>query len=174
MDAGKPDAKQRFKENLMDFFDINMEIIQEYPDEDNVPYESIKTLKNLMNIYDIEVIMNMFINVTQAEWPKIKERDVNVMKMFDLILTKLPVMNMQSSMLYSIVSKKIVSEIYIKALWEYIESFVFILIDYVHVMRCPKTRVLEDGKKKPVYTRHFIPTFDILEHCKVWSIDLQF
>lgn len=175
-----PKPEVRFKENLDDFFNHLISIITTHGSSHFVPVESICALRDLLAAYPIDTVMVLFVNNTQQTWNKIKERDPLFFNDFQTVLRQIPVKEISSSnLLFNIMSAKkdgqfIVSESERDVMWQYCESFVYILVDYIHHTRVPKTRVLPTGKKQAVYSRQFLPSFNIREHSRVWSIDLQF
>jgi len=176
--------QQKFQENLNDFFRAVVEIIDEVPSEDRHHFAkpaTMDSLRELIGMYDIEVIMSLFINQTQNHWTKIKERDAEIFVQFQLMLGKLPLATkdpddntLSNIVTLNIDGRQVVKQDKRDVMWDYLESFVCILIDFVHQTRLPKTKILSTGVKKPVYSRSFIPDFNVLEHAKAWSIDLQF
>jgi hypothetical protein len=103
-----------------------------------------------------------------------------VFKSIQDVLKNIPVKEITgSNLLHDIMTLKdgdnfVVSEEDRNVMWQYGESFVYILIDYVHHTRSPKTRRLANGERQAVYCKQFLPFFDIRSHCKTWSVDLSF
>ena len=174
-----PQPGVRFKENLTEFFTHIITILKAYPDK-FVSVKSVEALQIILGQYQSDAIMPLFINFTQNSWIKIKERDPAFFQSFQSVLSKLPVTEIaNSSMLYDIMTMKngdsfVVGEEYRNIMWNYCESFVRILVDFVHTTRVPRARILPGGAKQAVYTKQFMPNFSMKEHCKVWSIDLKF
>lgn len=170
-----PNPAVRFKENLDGFFTHLKSIIAAHGADRFVSVDAISALRNLLAAYPIETVMGLFINNTQGMWDKIKERNPSFFTDFQTVLQHVPVKEISgTNLLFNIVKDPVVTDAEKTIMWEYCESFVYILVDYVHQMRLPKTRMLPDGTKQPVYMRRFIPQFSMRNHCKVWSIDLQF
>ncbi|GAG56044.1 unnamed protein product [marine sediment metagenome] len=179
-----PKPEIRFKENIDGFFSHIIQIIKDSIKEHNknhfVSVESIQSLKDLITLYDTETIMMLFIQHTSNSWKLIKERDPHFFKGFQDVLSKIPIRDLnQTQFMFNLVTlkdddKNIISDDNREVMWQFCESFVYILVDYVHRMRVPRTKLLPNGEKKAVYTLKFLGYFNIREHCKTWSIDLVF
>ena len=174
-----PQPTIRFKENLEDFFAHLISITNKHVGK-FVSTKSVEALQALMAEYSIDAIMVLFINYTHGAWLKIKERDPIFFREFQNVLRQIPVKEISTSnMLFDIMTlvendQHVVSREDMDVMWQYCESFVHILIDYVHHTRVPKTRIQPNGNKQAVYAKQFLPHFNIREHCKVWSVDLKF
>jgi hypothetical protein len=176
--------QQKFKENFNDFFKAIVEIIEDVTVEDREHFAKatvVDSLRELIGIYDNEVIMSLFINQTHIHWTKIKERDASFFTHLQRMLAQLPLPakdpndnTFMNIMTLTIDGRQVVKQNKRDLLWDYIESFVCILIAFVHETRLPKTKILPNGTKKPIYLRSFIPTFSVLLYAKAWSIDLTF
>lgn len=174
--------QEKFKKNINVFFSTIIDIIEEVDEKYKNHFSkktTIESIQNLMNAYDIEVIMSMFINKTSTDWIGIKNRNINVCKKFQEMLESLPIREKNNNTLVNIMSlefdgKQVVSDENREKIWSLFESFVYILVAFVHETREPKTKISADGSQKPVYCKKFIPTFNVIEHAKTWNIELRF
>lgn len=177
--AGVPQPTERFKRNLNDFFTHVISIVKERPDK-FVTVKSVEALRDLLAEYPMDTTMVLFINYTQGNWGMVKERNPAFFQNFQNVLRQIPVREISNSnLLHDIMTKSengkaVVSPEKLNIMWEYCESFIYILVDYVHKTRGPKTRILANGAKQAVYSVQFLPQFNIRDHCKTWSIDLVF
>ena len=177
--TSQPHPTVRFKENLTDFFNHVISICNEHEGK-IAPSKGVEALRDLIVEYPTDTVMMLFIDRTHSHWNAIKERDASVFKMIQDVLKAVPIKDISNTnMLYDILTLKegnnyVVSEEDRNIMWEYGEAFASILIDYVHLTRCPKTRKLPNGQSQAVYTKQFLPHFNIRTQAKTWSVDLQF
>jgi hypothetical protein len=174
--------RAKFQDNFSDFIDLIISIVESTPDEHKkhfVDAAKVRSLKDLIRMYDVEVIMTLFIKQTESNWVMIKERNIQIFAQLQDMLGKLPIKDIKDDTFVNIMTLDIDGKPVVPAnsrqlMWEYMESFVYILIEYVHTTRLPKTKLTPDGKKRAVYTRSFMPSFNVLDHSKTWSVDLHF
>ena len=179
-----PKPEVRFQENINEFFDHVIRIIKEgtasHGTNHFVDHEKINAIKELLGVYDIGIVMVMFTNQTEKNWRKIKERDVSFFLDLQRVFDQVPVKDLNSkNVLHAIMTQKINSTHLVpdadrEVMWQFCESFICILVDFIHNRRKPRTRINTNGVLQPVYTAKFLPAFNIREHCRVWSIDLRF
>jgi hypothetical protein len=182
------DATQRFSENLEDFFNLIIQLVQEtrvtYPDLLGWDPEPLRSLYKLMKVYKPEDIMRLWVSETHMHWGDIKERKHEFFAVTRSLLEKtntiLPVKDLNPAILTDMADRKTAEGTYLisrenmDVVWSYWDAFVTILIDHVHTTRKPKTRLLPDGKRQAVYTAKYVPQFDIQGACRVWKVDLRF
>lgn len=187
MEQPKP-ASTRFTENLEDFFTYLITIIDDtnarFPHERPLgTTEPVRAVYKIMNVHKPEDVMRMFITSTHTQWDKVKTRDHSFFEttaaLLENITQYVPVKDINTCIFRDIAEKKlndtfIVDRSKISMIWEYWEAFIKILIDHIHTMRKPKTRLGANGTREAIYTAHYIPAFDIRSACRTWSIDLRF
>lgn len=179
---------QRFSENLEDFFNLIVQLVQEakatHPDLIGWNPEPIKSLYKLMKVYQPEDIMRMWVSETHMHWGAVKERNIEFFVVTQTLLQKtdtiLPVKDLNAAILVEMANRKskegafIISRENLDVIWSYWDAFIIILIDHVHTTRKPKTRLLADGRRQAVYTAKYVPQFDIQATCRIWKVDLRF
>lgn len=55
-----------------------------------------------------------------------------------------------------------------KLIWDYLHANVKFTLLHIHQQRCPKTKTLEDGTTKPVYTREYRRDIDLKKYLALY------
>jgi len=171
-----PPAQVRFKDNLSSFF----QHVQKVMNETKIgEIQTIQAMMNLIECYDIEMIIAMFAMNTHEHWPLVKQRDEIFFTKMDETLSKFPIKGGNKQILTTIMSQKKNNEFVLSIkdrtiFWDFFDSFIYIMIDFIHSRRVPKKRIDASGNPQPMYGCKFLPQINLNLHSKQWAIDLPF
>ncbi len=131
-----------------------------------------------LETYDRTMLITRFIDYSVEYWDQIKERNQNFIEQnIDSIFSNLPMGDVKAfHQLFKATNAKgdpIIDNNDREDIWQYMDAFVMICLDYIHWERIPDV-IERNDEKMAIYRRHFMDNIKLERHCKTWGYQRVF